>query len=302
MALKSCRGVINDRGEILHKFLTPLHSAITTQDIIQTILRFYDEIKRKFEYLTIDCVGAAIPGLADAKNGIWIYSSFSGIKDFKIAEIVSDALKLPVFIQNDVTACAYGEKIYGNCQGIDDFIWVTVSNGIGGGLVLNGEVYEGAFKNAGEIGHISVVDDGIKCKCGNKGCLEAYASGASLARIYNEKVMLKYGHGSYLNAKEVAMAARQGDALAIEVYKETGCYLGKGISYAVNLLNLQKVVIGGGVTNDMDLFMPELQRVANEMIFKQANKNLRIVKTSLDYEAALIGAAAIAQKGMGRIN
>lgn len=296
-------GIVNGKGEVVYKIKKFLSPSYTVEQLINDILKYSDQVKKACHDLKIECVGVAIPGLADADNGVWVYSPFSGIRGVKIADILSKEFKLPVFIQNDVTACAYGEKIFGCCKGINDFMWITVSNGVGGGLVLNGKIYEGAFKNSGEIGHIITKEKGELCKCGNKGCLEAYASGASISRRYIERRGYPKDNCSCtVTAKTVADAARAGDVLAQEIYMEAGYLLGKGISYVINLINPQKIVIGGGVSADIDLFMPELQRAVDEMVFKEANKNFVIERTALSYEATLVGAAAIALKGMGRIN
>jgi len=293
-------GIVNSKGEVICRIKKLLNPLTAKEEIINTVLAFSNRLRKEYANLEIDCVGVTIPGLVDAEHGIWVYSPFSGIKDVKISEILSTELSLPVFIQNDVTACAYGEKIFGCCKEINDFIWITISNGIGGGLVLNGKIYEGAFKNAGEIGHMNVMEKGELCRCGNKGCLEAYASGASIARRYIERKKTLQD-SCIFTAKTIADAARAGDTLAQEIYREAGYLLGKGISNAINLINPQKVILGGGVSTDMDLFTPALQRAVDEMVFKEANKNVVIERTALSYEAALVGAAAIAQKGMGRI-
>lgn len=112
---------------------------------------------RSFEYLQMDCIGIAIPGLVDSDSVMWVYSCFSGIRDFDIAHILNKELGFPVFIENDINICAYSEKIFGSCKSTNNFMWITVSNGIGGGLILNGDIYTGAFNNAGEIGHVNLM-------------------------------------------------------------------------------------------------------------------------------------------------
>ncbi len=246
--------------------------------------------------IDIECVGIAVPGLADKDDGVLIYAPFSGIRDFKIGDILTKKLKIPVFIENDANACAHAEMMYGACKGIDDFMWITVSNGIGGALVLDGEVYEGSNGGAGEIGHIKVVKDGYRCGCGNRGCLEAHAAGPAIVRRYMEK---SHDDSIEITAKEIAELAKCGDTLALDIYKETGFYLGKAISYAVNLLNPDKIILGGGISMDIDLFLPEIKEVIKNATFRDSNKNLRIEKTALSYDSALIGAAAIAKLRIG---
>lgn len=293
-------GIVDSTGKVLSRKKVLLKPDIKESLVFETIIRLSHNLINEFENTGIDCAGVAIPGLADPDKGIWIYSPFSGLRNIKIGDILSNQLHLPVFIDNDVNVCAYAEKLYGSCKDISDYLWVTVSNGIGGGVVVNGKLYVGANKNAGEIGHINVVEDGYMCKCGNKGCLEVYAAGPAIVRRYEEKTGHEGGKGT-VSAKTIAGYARRGEQFAGEVYKETGYYLGKAIASAVNIINPQKVILGGGVAMDMELFFPELMDTVNQMVFKEANKNLIIERTALSYNAALIGATAIAQKGMGRV-
>lgn len=188
--------------------------------------------------------------------------------------------------------------MYGACKGINDFIWITVSNRVGRALVLNGKIYEGVYGGAGEIGHINVVKDGYRCGCGNKGCLEAYAAGPAIIRRYREK---SQNNSEEITAKEIAKSAKRGDKLCSDIYKETGLYLGKTISHVVNLLNPVKVILGGGISMDIDLFLPEINKVVEKMVFSDSNKKLSIEKTALSYDAALIGAATVAKLRMGVI-
>ena len=245
-------------------------------------------------------VGVNVPGLADPANGMWVYAPFSGIRDVPIAQILSKMIGgKPIAIDNDVNACAMAEKQFGICTEINDFLWITISNGIGGGLVLNGEIYRGATGNAGEIGHF-VMDyiDGVKCGCGNHGCLEAEASGTGIANLFRRIIEYKNGVDSDFykrhrntQADGVALSARYRDPFAMRAFDIAGKFLGRAISYAVNLLNLPMVVIGGGVSDALDLLEPEMNRALAESIFHAANRNLRIEKTALGYEAALVGAA-----------
>jgi len=295
---KLMAGIIDYNGDILFKEKIPLKASVTEDYLVENILHMSKGLMNQCENIDIDCVDVAVPGLADSKNGVLVYSCYSGIRNFEIGRILTEKLHIPVFVDNDANSCAYGEMVYGACKGVDNFLWITASNGVGGALVLKGQVYEGIFKGAGEIGHINVVEDGYMCSCGNKGCLEAYVSGPAIARRYREK---SQNHCTGITAKIIAEAARRGDKLALEIYRETGYYLGKAISYAVNLVNPQKVILGGGVSMDIDLFLVEIQRVVDTMVFRDPNKSLSIEKTALSYEAALIGVAAIAKIRIGGI-
>ena len=242
-------------------------------------------------------IGVTIPGLAKPDAGIWVYACFSGIRNVPIAQILSAQYgNKPVFIDNDVNACAWAERRFGVCKKTENFLWITVSNGIGGGLILNGEIYRGCFGNAGEIGHFNVVEEnGFRCGCGNYGCLEAEAAGPGIARRY-AALNKESPNVSALNtsAREIANRARAGDKTAQFVFEVTGRLIGRAASYAVNLLNLEKIVIGGGVSNSFDLLLPSMEASLRERIFREANPKVVFEKTGLGLDAGLAGAAALA--------
>lgn len=236
-----------------------------------------------------------VPGLADAEKGMWEYAPFSGIKNVPIADILKKKLNMDIFIENDVNACAVGEKLYGCCQNDDDFLWITISNGIGGALYINGNLYMGSSGNAGEIGHFIVEENtDAVCGCGKKGCLEALASGKGIEKQYHRLT------GKNITAREIAALAGGVDRIAEKVYNQAAHYIGKVISYSVNLLNIKKVVVGGGVSQSFELLEKPMRESVGKYVFKQANPNLKIMKTDLGYYAALIGAAAVAQIQLGR--
>jgi len=238
-------------------------------------------------------IGVTIPGLADPATGMWIYACFSGIRDVPIGNILSEKYgNKPVFIDNDVNACAMAERRFGVCQETKNFLWITVSNGVGGGLVLNGEIYRGHFGNAGEIGHFNVVEEGgFRCGCGNYGCLEAEAAGPGIASRYAQRLAKETPD---VSARQIAGLARSGDETARMVFDFTGRLIGKAASYAVNLLNLEKVVIGGGVSNAFDLLLPSMEASFREKVFRDANPNVVFEQTGLGLDAGLAGAAALA--------
>jgi len=279
---------------VVKKSLTPDTDAARLLEGIRSILPDDETIRQ------CDAVGVNVPGLADPKTGVWVYAPFSGIRDVPIAQILSEMVAgQPVAIDNDVNACALAEKLFGICTEIDDFLWITISNGIGGGLVLDGKVYRGHGGNAGEFGHLILVENGMACGCGNHGCMEAEAAGPGIARRFRSEMEKRYGkdsdeilHQASCTAAEIAELARQGNPIALDVYRTTARLLGQAASYAVNLLNLPMIVLGGGVSGAFDLLAPELTQTLRRFAFGAANRNVRVEKTALGYEAALVGAAA----------
>ena len=288
---KIIAAVIGENGDVRGKVRESLVYPYTGADVLKTVSKLGHEAIWRFGGDVIRC-GAAIPGLADPERGVWLYSSFSGIRDFPIVERLAEEFGMPAFIDNDVKVCAMGEMRFGACRDIKDFLWITVSNGIGGCAVVNGEILKGANNSAGEVGHINVTEDGFPCACGNKGCTEVYAAGPAILRRY-----LAYAGQSVndagLDAASIARMALDGDKNAQSVWDDTGYYLGKAIAAAVNILNPRKVILGGGVSMSMALFYPSLKQTLDRMVFRQANRELTVEKTALGYDAALIGAAAL---------
>ncbi|MDR2144746.1 MAG: ROK family protein [Treponema sp.] len=261
-------------------------------------------------------MGAAIPGLADPEKGLWVESSFSGIRDLPFASIMEEEFRVPVHLDNDVRACALAERIWGCCSGnaaaggspagnlrsgmesagaVDDFLWITVSNGIGGCIFVNGKPYRGAGGNAGEIGHL-IVEEGPAarpCKAGHAGCAEMHAAGPALVRGYLELGGNPVIGGEAATAKSIAALARLGDKAAVAAYDMEGLYLGRAIGAAVNLLSPAMVIIGGGVSLDFDLFKPSLEKSLAAHMYQNANPGLILRASPLGYNAALLGAAAL---------
>ena len=234
-------------------------------------------------------IGATIPGLTDAEHGMWVEASFSGIRNLPVCSLLTEALGLPAYCENDGSAYALAEMIFGCCQDVSDFLFMNVSNGIGGAIVSGGRLLRGSTGSAGEFGHCHIVDGGRLCKCGQQGCLEAYAAGPAITRNYIEM------GGDPADAKMIAQRARAGDSPhAQAVYDLEGEYLGRVLATAINLLNPQRVVIGGGVSLAFDVFEESLRNTVAEHTYTSANPNVDIRPTPLGYDAGLYSGAAIA--------
>lgn len=282
-------GIVTNKGEILDTYRVDFKKISTLDDVSKAIKEGFKRLDTK----DLKYCGVTVPGLCDAKSGSWLYSPFSGIENVPIAQMINEITGLTVYADNDVNVCAVGEKHFGSAKTDDDFLWITVSNGIGGALYLNGRLYSGANFTAGEIGHFIVEEqNGEECGCGNFGCLEAMASGASISKIYNKIT------NQNLTTKEIAELAKNGDKNALEVFEKAGFYIGKAIATSVNLLGLNKVVLGGGVSENFDLLIPFIEKSFNRFVFKKANPNTEIIHSKLGYYAALKGCAAIVNENI----
>jgi glucokinase len=212
-----------------------------------------------------------------------------GWTDVPIVELASSELGLPAVLDNDATAAAAGEHRFGAGRGTLNMVYVTVSTGVGGGVVLDGRVFRGSTGNGGELGHVTVDWNGRVCKgCGRRGCLEAYASGTSIAERAREAGM------EVETASEVAAAARAGDAVAERVWAETCAALACGVASLANVFEPERVVIGGGVSREGEqLLGPVRERVRAEVIAPVA-RSLDVVAAELGETVGVVGAAAVA--------
>lgn len=285
-------GFVDQEGNIVDTEKTVFPADYTTETIEDYILSFYNILKERNQDCTPFICGMTIPGLADAESGMWVYACFSGISDFPIVEIMSKKLGIPVYIENDVNACALAERVFGSCKDCKNYFWMTVSNGVGGGIVINGEVYGGAFGGAGEIGHVVVDESSLVCPCGHRGCMEALAAGPAISKRY-ELIT-----GKKLSAAEISVLARSGEREALEIFIKTGEYIGKALGKAASLLNLERYVLGGGVMQSFDLMEASINEAFRKEAFESPNKNAVIIPTGLKYEAGLMGAAAMAYINM----
>lgn len=289
---KYVAGLVNRKGTILAKRKGKWND-LTAEGVLNCLIRESEAIIHEQGIQPCAC-GVTIPGLADPKKGLWVDASFSGIRNFPICELFEKATKIPTYCENDGNAYAYAEILFGSCKRIRDFLFMNVSNGIGGAIVTGGRLVSGHKQSAAEFGHCCVVNGGRICKCGSKGCVEMYASGPGVARNYLELGGLPNIDGTLADCKVIADRARLGESIACQVFVLEGYYLGKILATAVNLLNPQRIVIGGGVSLAFDLFSNSLCQTLKEGTYAYANPNMEVMATSLGYDAGLYSGAAIA--------
>jgi glucokinase len=244
-------------------------------------------------------VSIGIPGPLDPVAGV-VYAApnLHGWDQLPAQALLERRLGCPVAVQNDANLAGFAEWIAGAAQGSRDMVFITASTGVGGGLVLDGELYSGAAGTAGEIGHMIYDPDGPPCGQGHRGCLEGTASGTAIA--HRAHVLLAAGEPSslaalaadHLDARAVADAAAQGDALAVRLYAEAGRALGLVVGGLLNLLSPEVVVIGGGLINAGDLLFAPLRAAVGDIAFAAPLARCRIVPAALGTDAGLVGAVA----------
>ena len=301
---KLAAGVVARDGTVRSRRVAPSR----VEDGPQTMIARHLEMGREaveesgVPWAEIRAVGIACGGPLDPVAGI-IQSPLSlpGWDDLPLVSIVSDALDRPAIVDNDATAGALAEWWYGagRDRGLDHLVYLTISTGIGGGLVLGGRVYRGAAWNAGELGHLTVDFRGRRCACGRRGCLEAYASGTNIAARAREALAASAEPSSLrdvadVTARDVSAAAAAGDALAGRIWDETVAMLASGVANILDVFNPQLVVLGGGVTRAGSQLLRPLREASLEMAMPPAARAADIVLAGLGDDVGIVGAAAIA--------
>jgi glucokinase len=296
--------VSDDGSRIVATASEPTQAEAGAKDVLERLVglaeRAMAATRREVPDAEILGIGVGAPGPLDTQRGIVLLTPNLGWVNMPLRQIIHDRLGLPAALDNDANCAVLGEWWVGAARGARHAIGITIGTGIGGGLILDGKLYHGASDVAGEIGHTTIDTEGRRCKCGNYGCLEAYASGPNIAVRAVEEIeagavsrlpSLVGGDLSKITAQTVYQAAQDGDDLALEVVNDTARFLGVGIGNLLNVFNPEVVVVCGGVTLAGDhLFVP-LRREAARRAFKPAVAACRIVPGELAGTAGVYGAA-----------
>lgn len=248
-------------------------------------------------------IGIGAAGACDAASGVITFSpNLPGWVNIPLKDIIQREFGLPTYLDNDVTVAALGEHCFGAGVGIDNLIYVGVGTGIGGGIIVNGQLYRGVSGTAGEIGHMIIDDQGPRCNCGNIGCWEAFASGTALTAAAVRQIeagvqttILSFADGDLnkVSAHTVFLAAEQGDKLASDLIRRTGYYLGVGLVNLINIFNPELILIGGGLSQMGQLLLAPAAEVVKERAIELPAKAVRIEIGRLGTDAGVLGAVAL---------
>jgi glucokinase len=255
----------------------------------------------RFKNTELMGIGIAVAGILDTRRGIVTTSpNLPGWRNVPLRDIIAARSGLATHLINDASAAALGEQRFGAGRGFDNLLYLTVSTGIGGGIIINGELYSGADGCAGELGHMTIEANGPQCHCGNFGCLEALASGWAIAKEAVTRINqgekssiadLVDGGVENITAETVATAARQGDRLACDIVAKAANYLGIGLANLVNIFNPELIVIGGGLSKMGNMLLKPAREVIKERAFRLPAQSVRIVRARLGSNAGIVGAA-----------
>jgi glucokinase len=291
---------------VLARLKRPTEASLGKKQVVSNIFSMI----RTFEAKSlcrggVSAVGIGIPGVIKFNQGVISTSpNLPGWKNMPIRKMLSQGIEIPVYLENDANAAALGEKWRGAAKDAQDFCFITLGTGVGGGLVLDGKVWRGADGMAGEVGHMTIDPEGPRCGCGNCGCLEMYASAKALQRMVRQACSSgrksRFFRG-FLNEETsgevIHRAAKAGDRISKEAFARMGSALGIGIASLVNLLNLEKVVLGGGLSAAWNFFVPALREEVKSRAFAVPARRVKIVRATAGEDAGVLGAAYIAWQG-----
>jgi len=242
--------------------------------------------------MQVKSIGIGIPGLIGRDGTIHSSVNMQPLDGFNIAACIAAHTGLPTVCGNDANVIALGEQRFGAGRGFASCLVVTIGTGLGSGLILDGKLWTGSGGFAAEFGHVTVDPDGDPCPCGNRGCLEQYASAGALVRFAREGMPERSAES--LSAHQVAGLAAEGDGAALGAFDRVGYWLGIALASLTNTLNIQAVIIGGGVSESFDLLLSSLRREMQRRCFSQIFEGLVIEKAQLGDDAGLLGGAALA--------
>lgn len=301
---KIAGGVVDDDGTILEQLRveSPAADVEAIEDAIA------DLVSRLAANHDITAVGVGAAGYVDKSRSTVLFAPNLAWRNVDLKAELEPRVGLPVVVENDANAAAWGEFTYGAGHDVDDLMLVTVGTGVGGGLVLGGELYRGAFGVGAEIGHLRVVPGGRLCGCGNYGCFEQYASGTALERNAREaaregsllaRTVLDMTGGDIdrIDGPIITDAAREGDQFALEQLAEIGRWLGEGIATLAAVLDPAVVAIGGGVSEADEMLLDPIRAAFSSNLSGRGHRPvLEIRKATLGNRAGLIGAADLARR------
>jgi len=296
-------GLVSDRGRVAHSVSLSTRACAHPRAFVDGVGQAVERLARGAGVRTTQLrgIGVGAPGLIDRRRGV-VHSlvNVSGWHDVPLAARLSRRLGARVAVDNDVNLVALGEWRFGAGRGARHLVCVTLGTGVGGGLVMDGELYRGASGAAGELGHMVIDARGPRCGCGRRGCFEAMVGTAAILRLGRRamtnspalRALVREAHGR-LMPRLIGRAARAGDPAARSVWAEIGRRLGIGLANLVNVLNPERIVIGGGVSNNWSSFYPALVKTLRAEAMDVPGRAVRVVRTALGDHAGIIGAAVL---------
>jgi len=301
-------GLADSEGKVLYRDQKPALVEKGAKPLLHLVTNIAENLlfRAAEEDIPVNYLGVGSPGTIDSQQGV-VIGACPNIPDWvgvEIAPHLKNHLNMPVYVDNDVNAMALAELKYGAARRFSSVVCLTVGTGIGGAVIINKQLWRGSNFSAGEIGHIVINTNGEKCRCENRGCLEAYCSSAAMLKRLKEKAKKGMsdilneslsGDIENLNIKKLFSAAKKGDEMALEVVEETAKILGAGLSGVVNLINPQAMIFGGGIIDGGAGFIETVGAEIRTRAFPSATENLKILKAELGNDAGFVGAGLLGE-------
>lgn len=304
---KIAAGVVGEGGEVLARSRTR-SPATDPPEIVRTIGELVRGLLAELpEGSEVEAVGASAAGFVDKQRSTLVFAPNLAWRDEPLRAHLEAELDLPVIIENDANAAAWGEFRFGAGEDVDSLLMLTIGTGVGGGIVLDGELGRGGFGMGGEVGHLTMVPDGVPCGCGNLGCLESYGSGSALVRMTREHAaddpaaaaLLAQvgGDPEKITGPMVTTAAAEGDAFALARLAELGDWIGRGVASLTAVLDPNVVVIGGGVSEAGDLLLEPIRDSFARHVTGRGHRPLAEVRGArLGNAGGIVGVADLARR------
>ena len=283
-------GLIDSEGNTIFDDQTATPSTI--EGLLRLLEKIWKDMKEG-EKRTIQAVGFGFPGIFSLEQQRILQSpNYEELDNFDLIPALSKFIDVPFWVNNDANMAAFGEYKCGAGKDVHSLIFLTIGTGVGSGIILEGKLWRGTCGFAGEMGHVTVNPDGEKCNCGSQGCLETEVSASKIIQNYNSLREKK----EPIAAEDVYHRAREGDAAAREAFAQAGRFLGRGLAIAINLLNPEKILLGGAVMNAEDFLLPPALEETKKRSYKASFACCTIEKATLGNKAGLLGAALWARE------
>ncbi|MGI5337448.1 ROK family glucokinase [Streptomyces sp. CA-181903] len=301
---KIAAGVVDEEGSILATCKVPTPD--TPEGVIDAIADAVRTVSADHE---IEAVGIGAAGYVDDKRATVLFAPNINWRHEALKDKVEQRVGLPVVVENDANAAAWGEYRFGAGQGHDDVICITLGTGLGGGIIIGNKLRRGRFGVAAEFGHIRTVPDGLLCGCGSQGCWEQYASGRALVRYARQRahatpenatVLLGLGDGTPegIEGKHISLAARQGDPVAVDSFRELARWVGAGLADLASLFDPSAFIVGGGLSDEGDLVLDPIRKSFRRwLVGGKWRPHAQVLAAQLGGKAGLVGAADLARQG-----
>jgi len=300
---KIAAGLVDERGRVVAHDRTE-SPAKHPAEIVRTI---GDLVRKVAGSEPVEAVGLSAAGFVDKARAMVVFAPNLAWRDEPLKRLLEEEVDLPVVVENDANAAAWGEFMFGAGEDVEDLLMLTIGTGVGGGIVIDGELVRGGFGMGGEVGHITMVPGGVRCGCGNLGCLESYGSGSALVRVSRELagthpelasglVARADGDPTRITGPLVTEAARDGDQFAMDRLAELGEWIGQGVATLTAVLDPNVVVIGGGVSEAGDLLLGPIRESFERRLTGRGHRPLLEVRQALLGNAGIIGVADLARR------